>query len=56
LERNLGTNGDVFPAKPGSDFANGRSGCHALSYYIHVPIIAKPLDRAARSQRADQKG
>jgi uncharacterized protein (DUF427 family) len=55
LKRAPRTNGAIFPVKPGSDFANGRSGCHALSYYIHVPIIAKPLDRAARSQRADQK-
>jgi hypothetical protein len=56
FERDLGTSEDVFPAKPGSNFADLRSGCHVLSYYIHLPIIAKPLDRAARSQRADQKG
>src|SRR5664279_6142206 len=29
---------------------------HAPRHYILSPIIAKPLDRIPRSQRADQKG
>jgi hypothetical protein len=56
LQRDLGTNETFSRQNRRSNFADRALDVRRYRTIFLVPIIAKPLDRTERSQRADQKG